>query len=118
MANRNEQYELVYRTVSDIGQRFGRTSSGHLWGRIILRLIGELLEQDDEFIVECKVNGLVEQYVAGSAWDYPGGRAEFMRLLLEWLDEVRQYPAEIAKAGIESYLHPQRRARYRQTERH
>jgi hypothetical protein len=109
MESRNQQYELAYRTASDIGQRFGRTSNGHLWGRIILKLFGELLDQDDEFLVECRVNGLVEEYVAGSAWDYPGGRAEFMHILMEWLEEVRQYPAEIAKAGIESYLHPRRR---------
>ncbi len=109
----NELYEFAYRTASDIGQRFGRTASGHLWGRIILKLFAELLEQDDEFLVECRVNGLVEEYVAGSAWDYPGGRAECMRILMAWLDEVRQYPTGIAKAGIESYLHPRRRAGYK-----
>ena len=118
MDSRNEQHESAFRTASDIGQRFGRTPNGHLWGRIILKLFGELLEQDDEFLVECKVNGLVEEYVAGSAWDYPGGRAECMHILMEWLDEIRQYPTEIAQAGIESYLHPQRKAQYRQTRRH
>ncbi len=114
----NELYEFAYRTASDIGQRFGRTASGHLWGRIILKLFAELLEQDDEFLVECKVNGLVEQYVAGSAWDYPGGRAECMHILLEWLDEIRQYPTEIAKTAIESYLHRQRQVRCGRTGRH
>ena len=118
MDSKSRQYELAYRTARAIGQRFGRTASGHFWGRIILRLFGELLEQDDEFLVECKVNWLVEEYVAESAWDYPGGRAECMRLLMAWLDEVRQYPMEIAKAGIESYLHPQRRTRYKRTGRH
>ncbi len=114
----NELYEFAYRTASDIGQRFGRTASGHLWGRIILKLFAELLEQDDEFLVECRVNGLVEQYVAGSAWDYPGGRAECMHILMAWLDEVRQYPPEVAKAGIESYLHRRRQARCGRTGRH
>ena len=79
------------------------------------RIRAELVEQDDAFLVECKVNGLVEQYVAGSDCDYPGGRADFTRILMEWFDEIRQYPAEISKAGIESYLDPQRRAQYRQT---
>ncbi len=113
MDSRDKQYELAYRTARAIGQRFGRTSSGHFWGRIILKLFAELLEQDDEFLVECRVNGLVEEYVAGSAWDAPGGRAEFMRILMEWLDEIRQHPTEISRAGIESYLHPERRARCR-----
>jgi hypothetical protein len=36
-----------------------------------------------------------------------------MRILMDWLDEIRQYPTEISKAGIESYLHPERRAQYR-----
>jgi hypothetical protein len=62
--------------------------------------------------VECRVNGLVEEYVAGSVWDGPGGRAELMRILMQWLEEIRQYPTEIAKLGIEHYLHPERRARY------
>jgi len=115
MDSRNQQYEFAYRTVSDIGQRFGRTSTGHFWGRIILKLFGELLEQDDEFLVECKVNCLVEEYVAGSAWDYPGGRADFMCILMGWLEEIRQYPAEVARVGIQSYLHPQPRARYNRT---
>jgi hypothetical protein len=113
MDDRNKQYEMAYRTARAIGQRFGRTSNGHFWGRIILKLFGELLEQDDEFLVECRMNGLVEQYVAGSAWDAPGGRAEFMQILMDWLEEMRQYPAEIAQAGIESYLHPERRVQYR-----
>jgi hypothetical protein len=113
MHSRNNPYEPAYRTARAIGQRFGRTPSGHFWGRIILKLFGELLEQDDQFLVECRVNGLVEQYVAGSAWDGPGGRAEFMRILLEWLDEIRQYPTEISKAAIERYLHPERRTQYR-----
>ena len=113
MDSRDTQYELAYRTARAIGQRFGRTSSGHFWGRIILKLFGELLEQDDEFIVECRVNSLVEEYVAGSARDAPGGRAEFMRILMEWLDEIRQYPAEISRAGIEGYLHPERKAQCR-----
>jgi hypothetical protein len=117
MDSSNEQYELAYKTASDIGQRFGRTASGHLWGWIILKLFGELLEQDDEFIVECRVNGLVEEYVADSAWDYPSGRAEFMHILLDWLDQIRQYPPELSKVGIETYLHPQRRARSRQPDR-
>jgi len=111
--NGDEQYELAYRTARAIGQRFGRTPNGHFWGRIILKLFGELLEQEDEFLVECRVNGLVEEYVAGSAWDGPGGRAEFMRILMEWLDEIRQYPTDVSKAGIERYLHPERRAQYR-----
>lgn len=114
MDSRNEQYELAFRTATAIGQRFGRTPSGHLWGRIILRLFAELLEQSEEFVVECRVNSLVEEYVDGSAWDYPGGRAQFMQLLLGWLDEIRQYPPEVSKAGIESYLDPQRRAENRQ----
>jgi hypothetical protein len=115
MDSSNQQYEFAFRTARDIGQRFGRTASGHFWGRIILKCFGQLLEQDDEFLVECKVNWLVEEYVAGTAWDYPGGRAECMHILLEWLDEIRQYPTEVAQAGIESYLHPQRKAKYRQT---
>ncbi|MBM4027085.1 MAG: hypothetical protein FJ280_17025 [Planctomycetes bacterium] len=118
MDRRNEQYERAYRTARDIGQQFGRTSNGHFWGRIILKLFEGLLEQDDEFLVESRVNGLVEQYVAGSAWDYPGGRADFMHLLLEQLEELRQYPTETAKAAIEGYLHPPSRARHRQTGRH
>jgi hypothetical protein len=105
---------LAYSTARAIGQRFGRTPSGHLWGRIILKLFEELLEQPDEFLVECKVNSLVEEYVAGSAWDYPGGRAQVMHLLLEWLEEIRQYPLEVSKAGIESYHDPQRRTEHRQ----
>ena len=113
MDSRNQQYELAYGTARAIGQRFGRNPNGHFWGRIILKLFGELLGQDDEFLVECKVNGLVEEYVAGSAWDGPGGRADFMRILMDWLDEIRQYPTEISKAGIESYLCPERRAQYR-----
>lgn len=113
MDSRNEQYEWAYETARAIGQRFGRTSNGHFWGRIILKLFGELLDQDDEFIVECRVNGLVEDYIAGSAWDYPGGRADFMRILMDWLDEIRQYPTEISKAGIEKYFHPERRAQYK-----
>jgi hypothetical protein len=63
MDDRNEQYEMAYRTARDIGQQFGRKSNGHLWGRIILKLFGELLDQDDEFLVECRVNGLVEEYL-------------------------------------------------------
>jgi hypothetical protein len=118
MDSRNQQYEFVYGTASDIGLRFGRTPNGHFWGRIILRLFGELLEQDDEFIVECKVNGLVEQYVGGSDCDYPGDRADLMCIFMEWLDEIRQYPAEVSKAGIESYLYPPRRAQYRRTGRY
>lgn len=114
MDSRNQQYEFAFRTAGDVGQRFGRTASGHFWGRIILKLFGELLEQDDEFLVECQVNWLVEEYVAGSAWDYPGGRAYFMRIVMEWLAEIRQYPTEIAQAGIENYLHPQRKAQHRQ----
>jgi hypothetical protein len=110
---RNEQYELAYRTARTIGQRFGRKPNGHLWGRIILKLFGELLEQDDEFLVECRVNALVEEYVTGSAWDCPGGRADFMCVLMGWLDEIRQYPTETAKAGIDSYLYPEHRAQYR-----
>jgi hypothetical protein len=113
MDGRRDQYEMAYSTARAIGQRFGRTPNGHFWGRIILKLFGELLDQDDEFLVECKVNSLVEEYVAGSAWDAPGGRADFMRILMDWLDEIRQYPPEISKAGIESYLHPERRAQYR-----
>jgi hypothetical protein len=113
MDGKSREYELAYRTARAIGQRFGRTASGHFWGRIILRLFGELLDQDDEFIVECRVNSLVEEYVPGSAWDGPGGRAAFMRILMEWLDEIRQYPTDVSKAGIERYLHPQRRAQYR-----
>ena len=118
MDSQNRQYEMAYRTARAIGQRFGRTPSGHFWGRIILKLFGELLEQDDEFLVECRVNGLVEEYVAGSAWDAPGGRAEFMHILLEWLEEIRKYPAEMSKAAIASYLDPQRSARYGQTRRY
>jgi hypothetical protein len=118
MDSSNEQYEFAFRAARDIGQRFGRTASGHFWGRIILKCFGQLLEQADEFLVECKVNWLVEEYVAGTAWDYPGGRAECMGILLEWLEEIRQYPAEVAQAGIESYLHPQRKAQYRQMWRH
>jgi len=114
MDARTGQYESAYRTARAIGQRFGRTPSGHLWGRIILKLFDELLEQTDEFIVECRVNALVERYVAGSAWDHPGGRAQFMQLLVDWLEEIRQYPTEISRAGIESYLDPQCRAQYRQ----
>jgi hypothetical protein len=113
MDDRNEQYEMAYRTARDIGQQFGRKSNGHFWGRIILKLFGDLLDQDDEFLVECRVNGLVEGYVPGTAWDAPGGRAEFMGILMDWLDEIRQYPTEISQAGIESYLHPERRAKYR-----
>ena len=118
MDSQNRQYEMAYRTARAIGQRFGRTPSGHFWGRIILKRFSELLEQDDEFLVECRVNGLVEEYVPGSAWDGPGGRAEFMRILMDWLDELRQYPPEISKAGIDSYLHPERSAPYRQTRRY
>ncbi len=114
MDDRYEQYERAYRIVSDIGQQFGRTPNGHFWGRIILVLFRQLLEQDDEFLVECRVNSLVEQYVAGSAWDHPGGRAEFMGILMDRLDQIRQYPPAIARAAIESYLHPQRRTLYRQ----
>ncbi len=117
MDSRNQQYECAYRIARDIGQRFGRRPNGHFWGRIILKLFGELLEQDDEFLVECQVNGLVEAYVAGSAWDYPGGRARVMGILMEWLDEIRQYPTEISKAGIESYLYPRRRAQCKQAGR-
>ncbi len=113
MDSRNRQYESAYRTAGAIGQRFGRMPNGHFWGRIILKLFGELLEQEDEFIVECQVNALVEEYVAGSAWDGPGGRADFMRILMEWLEEIRQYPTEISKAAIERYLHPERRAQYK-----
>jgi hypothetical protein len=36
-----------------------------------------------------------------------------MRILMEWLDEIRQYPTEVSKAGIERYLHLERRAQYR-----
>jgi hypothetical protein len=36
-----------------------------------------------------------------------------MHTLLEWLDELRQYPTPVAKAGIESYLYPERRAQYK-----
>ena len=115
MENQYRQYEMAYRTAQAIGQRFGRTPSGHFWGRIILKLFGELLEQDDEFLVECRVNSLVEQYVPGSAWDGPGGRAEFMGILMDWLDEIRQYPVEVSRAGIEGYLHPERRIPYGQT---
>jgi hypothetical protein len=118
MDSRNSQYEMAYRTAQAIGQRFGRTPSGHFWGRVILKRFGELLEQNDEFLVECRVNGLVEEYVPGSAWDAPGGRAEFMRILMEWLDEIRKYPAEMSKAAIESYLHPERTAQYRQIRRY
>jgi hypothetical protein len=50
--------------------------------------------------VDCNVNGLVEEYLAGSAWDYPGGRADFMRILMEWLDEIRQYPRRYPKPGL------------------
>jgi len=113
MDSRGEQYERAYRTARAIGQRFGRTPDGHFWGRIILRLFLELLDRGDEFLVECKVNGLVEQYVTGSAWDRPGGRAELMHILLEWLDEVRRYPPEVSRAGIESYLYPERRAQHK-----
>jgi hypothetical protein len=113
MDSKAKQYELAYETARAIGQRFGRTPDGHFWGRIILKLFVRLLEQDDEFLVECRVNGLVEEYVAGSAWDRPGGRGAFMRILLECLDELRRYPPALARAGIESYLYPERRAQYR-----
>jgi hypothetical protein len=118
MDSRNEQYECAFRTARDIGLRFGRTPNGHFWGRIILKLFGQLLEQDDEFLVECRVNGLVEEFVAGSARDCPGARARFMGILMERLDEIRQHPAVVSKAAIESYLYPRRKARYRQTGRH
>ena len=36
---------------------------------------------------------------------------------MAWLDEVRQIPMEGAQAGIESYLHPQGKAQYRQARR-
>ncbi len=113
MDSSNREYDLACRTAKAIGQRFGRTPSGHFWGRIILKLFGELLDQEDEFLVECRVNGLVEEYVPGSAWDTPGGHAEFMGILMDWLDEIRQYPAEVSQAAIERYLHPERRAQYR-----
>ncbi len=113
MDNRDRQHELAYQTAGAIGQRFGRTPDGHFWGRIILKLFVQLLEQEDEFLVECKVNGLVEEYVAGSAWDRPGGRGAFMHILMEWLDEVRRYPPAVSRAAIGSYLYPERRAQYR-----
>ena len=59
MDRSNRQYELACRTARAIGQRFGRTPSGHFWGRIILKRFGELLDQEDEFLVECQVNGVV-----------------------------------------------------------
>jgi hypothetical protein len=113
MDGKTREYKLAYGTARAIGQRFGRTPSGHFWGRIILKLFGELLDQDDEFLVECRVNGLVEEYVPGSVWEGPGGRAEFMRILMDWLNDLRQYPTEISQAAIGRYLHPEHRAQYR-----
>jgi hypothetical protein len=40
-------------------------------------------EQDDAFIVEGKVDGLVEQYVGGSDCDYPSDRADLMCIFME-----------------------------------
>jgi hypothetical protein len=36
-----------------------------------------------------------------------------MRIVMDWLDEIRQYPTEISQAAIERYLHPERRAQYK-----
>jgi len=128
--SRRQQYEAAYTKVSDLPWV-------RHWHREILKRIYTLIGETDEFTVDLTINTLVHDFEASlpcreklpEHWGVSRATGDtFSRFFgVRWTDayiftnifyDLCKYPPEVARAAIEDYLYPRRRAKAKEAWRH